>query len=199
MNSKRFFAVALSVLLLFCLAACSSSESGGDSQNSETGSAEPGSVDITKEPDPDDATEVGPHIRIFASESAIYFLSMASDAYAGFRPAMTTAILLDQNDVLTEKILSDYDCDIFITDNPYYLNYIDKDGGEDNPYGLDLLVEGSRTELFKYVDEENDQEIVWEAAILKRSAVSADCQQFIDWMKDEMDESIYTQCGVVKP
>ena len=198
MNGKKLASLILTVILIFVLAACGVGSSAG-TQSQGTQQTAPKEKDITVEPSPEDATEISAHIKIFASDSAIYFISMASDAYSGFRPAMTTAILLDENVVLTEKILSGYDCDIFITDDPFFMNFIDKDGGDENQYHLDLIVEGSRTELFKYHDEESDTTIVWEAAILKQSVCPADCQQFIDWMKDEMDESIYTQCSVTKP
>ena len=74
-----------------------------------------------------------------------------------------------------------------------------QDGGEDNQYDLDLIVEGSRAELFKYHDEASGSTYTWYVAILKQSVCPADCQQFIDWIEEEMDEAAWTGMGVEKP
>ncbi len=196
MNIKRFSAVILSVLLLLALAACGASS--GQQSSGQAQSAPAAEKDITKEPSPEDATEIKPHITVYAADDSLIFLSTVTDLYAGYRPAMTTAVLFDESVVLTEKILSGYDCDIFITDEPFYMDYIDKNGGKTNQYGLDLLVEGSRTVLFTVPDPEGGESKDFTAAILNQSVCPLDCQQFLDWVRD-LDDSVYEECGAAKP
>ena len=192
MNFKRVTSVFLAVLLVLVLAAC-----GANNSSAQGSSGAKTEKDITKEPDPEDSTEIGAGITIFAADSSLIFMSTVSDMYIGERPSITTAVLFDEPVVLTEKILSNYDCDIFITDDPYYMNFIDKNGGEDNQYNLDLLVDGSRRVLFTAEDVSGGT-IEYTAAVLKKSVCPLDCEQFLDWIAGLGDE-VYDECGVARP
>jgi len=150
-------------------------------------------------PDPDVVT-----LQLFAPKSSVGAISTAVNAYTKYNDSITIQITYDDGAMLASKIEAGYDCDIYIADSANYLDWLDANcDAEKNPNGNDLLLDGSRTDVFKgsgtVLDDdgnETEAEITYTAAVIKTGNYPNASKTFIEFLKDaayeEADEAYET-------
>ena len=129
---KRTLALLLALTMLFALAACGKQAAPA---------AEP-----TDEPEA--AQEV--ELIVFAAASMTETLTELKDMYEADHPGVTITYNFDSSGTLKTQIQEGADCDLFISAAPKQMNQLDAScDAEQNPEGLDFVLQGSRIDLLE--------------------------------------------------
>ena len=129
---KRTLALLLALTMLFALAACGKQAAPA---------AEP-----TDEPEAAEETE----LIVFAAASMTETLTELKAMYEALHPGVTITYNFDSSGTLKTQIQEGADCDLFISAAPKQMNQLDAScDAEQNPEGLDFVLQGSRIDLLE--------------------------------------------------
>ena len=129
---KRTLALLLALTMLFALAACGKQ-------------AEP-AAEPTDEPEAAEETE----LIVFAAASMTETLTELKAMYEALHPGVTITYNFDSSGTLKTQIQEGADCDLFISAAPKQMNQLDSNcDAEQNPEGLDFVLQGSRVDLLE--------------------------------------------------
>ena len=129
---KRTLALLLALTMLFALAACGKQ-------------AEP-AVEPTDEPEAVEEVE----LIVFAAASMTETLTELKAMYEADHPGVTITYNFDSSGTLKTQIQEGADCDLFISAAPKQMNQLDSNcDAEQNPEGLDFVLQGSRVDLLE--------------------------------------------------
>ena len=129
---KRTLALLLALTMLFALAACGKQAAPA---------AEP-----TDEPEAAEEVE----LIVFAAASMTETLTELKAMYEALHPGVTITYNFDSSGTLKTQIQEGADCDLFISAAPKQMNQLDSScDAEQNPEGLDFVLQGSRIDLLE--------------------------------------------------
>ena len=130
---KRTLALLLALTMLFALAACGKK-------------AEPAAAEPTDEPEAVEEVE----LIVFAAASMTETLTELKAMYEADHPGVTITYNFDSSGTLKTQIQEGADCDLFISAAPKQMNQLDSScDAEQNPAGLDFVLQGSRVDLLE--------------------------------------------------
>ena len=127
----------ISMLLVLCMTMCLFVGCGSnDTDTSETDSAETEAENI--------------ELTVFAAASMTETLTEIADLYKEVAPNVTLVFNFDSSGTLKTQIEEGAACDVFISAAPKQMNELDSaQDAENNPDGLDFVLQGSRIDLLE--------------------------------------------------
>ena len=143
---NRYLAIALSLVMILALSACGASSGGKEASPSTPEAAE------STQTAPDTAAEEPVELIVFAAASMTETLNQIADLYQNVAPNVTLVFNFDSSGTLKTQIQEGADVDVFISAAPKQMNQLDgslKEDADNNPDGLDFVLQGSRINLLE--------------------------------------------------
>lgn len=141
----------------------------------------------------------------FAVDEAFEVAVTVAHRYRATYPGVEVRITYDEGAVLAAMIEAGYRCDVYLCDDPSYLDWLDGQKEQSsNPNGNDLLVEGSRLDLLQRVlpavepgegieAGEQAEVTVFSVAVINTSPHPGEAQKFIEFLLDGSCDSVYEE------
>ncbi len=154
MKMKKILAFLLAAVLIFAMAACSSSAPATTTTPETTtppATATPEPAATTPAPEPEKEPEAEPvELIVFAAASMTETLNQIAELYKEVAPNVTLVYNFDSSGTLKTQIQEGADCDLFISAGQKQMNQLDKDASaEVNTEGLDFVLEGTRINILE--------------------------------------------------
>ena len=151
MKTKAFVSLALAFAMLITMAGCSyyqiAPQTQGSAQPAQPGESNPPSQ---AEAEPAATGEEAVELIIFAAASMTETLTEIAEQYKDVAPNVSLVFNFDSSGTLKTQIEEGADVDVFISAAQKQMNQLDSSkDGEDNPDGLDFVLQGSRINLLE--------------------------------------------------
>ena len=146
MKATKPLALLLAFCMIFALAACGSSAAPAPAATEAPAPA------ATEAPAPAPAAEKPEEVEliVFAAASMTETLTELKAMYEALHPGVTITYNFDSSGTLKTQIQEGADCDLFISAAPKQMNQLDSScDAEQNPEGLDFVLQGSRIDLLE--------------------------------------------------
>ena len=173
---KRSTAVLLAVLMIFA--------SGGCGKPAESAAEEKITLDF------------------FAPDAAFEVAVTVAHMYSTYYPGVEVRITYDEGATLAAMIEAGYRCDVYLSDDPLYMNWLDGNvTGSANPNENDLLLQESRLDLMtKPSSEEGSEEriAIYSLAAVNTSPHPQEAAKFVSYMADGSCDPVYSEYGFTR-
>ena len=188
MKYKRFLALLLAVCLVFTAAACKKQKK------------------VSWQPANPNEEFV---LDIFVPEEMLAFMSDMVYRYSAYAPRASLRVTYDEGAILAAKIEAGTPCDIYVSDDVRFMDWLDAGCGEDkNPNHNDKIVPESRKDIAvgpgneKYAQEEPAEGEVYTttftAAVCRATGIPYESEQFILFMLSDEVKDIYESYGFTR-
>ncbi len=136
----------------------------------------------------------------FAPDAAFEVAVTIAHMYSAYYPGVEVRITYDEGATLAAMIEAGYRCDVYLSDDPPYMDWLDGSiSGPGNPNGNDLLIGDSRQDLMtKPASEESAQIRTYSLAAISTSSHPAEATKFIGYMTDGTCDSVYSEYGFTR-
>ncbi|MCR4804816.1 MAG: hypothetical protein K5981_04095 [Clostridia bacterium] len=189
MHHRQVLAVLLAFTLAFSMAACQQAQ-------------QPEPAEDPQEPVPAEPIT----LQVFAPEELMGIMADAVYRYKGETQNVSIIVTYDEGIVQTAKVEAGVACDIFISDEERFMDWVDFEAGyEANPNGNDCIVEGSRTAFLHgpgNADYSEEKVLVGEvyesdfsAAVCRTTAYPYESGRFIEFLAGGKADDIYEAYG----
>ncbi len=133
----------------------------------------------------------------FAPDAAFEVAVTIAHMYSAYYPGVEVRITYDEGATLAAMIEAGYRCDVYLSDDPAYLDWLDGSvSGQGNPNGNDLLIQESRKDLMtKPASEEGPEIRTYSLAAVNTSPHPAESVKFIGYMSDGTCDDVYSEYG----
>jgi len=138
---------------------------------------------------------------IFAPTQSVGIVSTIVSEYHSVKPNVTIRITYDEGAMLAAKIEAGYECDIFLADDEYFIDWLDSAADSSvNLNGNDKIYSDSRkTALVGPINEsyaENGEtETNYTIAVVKPSQKRAAADQFIEYFLSDVNNKTFEEWG----
>ena len=130
MKFKKIAAVLIAAAMVFSFAAC-----GSTTQKAPT--------PLPPQENPGEIV-----LEVYAPNETLTIMSTLAYIYKGINPDVSIKIVYDEGAVLAAKLEGGYQADIYIADEPMFMDWLDAEIGENgNPNKNDKIVHSTRTEI----------------------------------------------------
>ena len=136
----------------------------------------------------------------FAPDAAFEVAVTIAHMYSAYYPGVEVRITYDEGATLAAMIEAGYRCDVYLSDNPAYVDWLDGSvSGQGNPNTNDLVLGESRKDLMTKPASEDEAEIrTYSLAAINTSAHPAEATKFIGYMTDGTCDSVYSEYGFTR-
>ena len=191
MHRNKIIGLLLALALAFSLAAC------------QTAAEEPQS---TPQAEQGQESQEPITLQIFAPEELMGVMADAVYRYKGEASSVSIKVSYDEGMVQTARVEAGVACDIFISDEESFMDWLDIEAGyEANPNGNDCIVSETRTAFLHgpgneaYSTEELSEGEVYEsdfsAAVCRTTAYSYEAGRFIEFLASGSVDDVYEAYG----
>ena len=180
MKYKRFLAALTAVLLLFSITGCKK---------------EPEVPYYPANPNEEFVLD------FFASDELVGVMSDIVYRYSTYAPRASIRITYDEGAILAAKIEAGTPCDVYVSDEVSFMDWLDQECGEDkNPNRNDKIVSETRKDVAYGPGNEELAEgevynTTFSAAVCRSTALPYEAEQFINFMLSEEVSDIYETYG----
>lgn len=187
MTFKRFLALLTAAVLAVSLAACGESQQGS------------GSAAVSS-----DTTE----LVIYAPTETMAIMSDLVYRYSSIAPKVTLKIMYDDGVIQTAKVEGGYPCDIFVSDEDAFMDWLDIEADEQaNPNRNDKIVSETRADFANgpgneaylpegvEVPEGEIYTTVYSVAVCRATGKSYEASRFVEFMLSEDVQDVYDNYG----
>lgn len=188
MRCKRFLALLIAAILAFTITAC---DKAGHTTTEPTEPAE----DIVLE--------------VYAPEELMAVMTDLAYRYSSAAPRVSVRIQYDEGAILAAKIEAGAPCDIFVSDEASFMDWLDAECGEEsNPNRNDKIVSDTRADFIvgagnpAYAQEELAEDEVYtttySAAVCRATAKPYEAGRFLDFILSDDVRDAYEAYGFTK-
>lgn len=185
MQYKRILALLTAVTLMFAFTACKKEEAAHYTP------ANPNEEFV---------------LDIYASDELVGVMSDLAYRYSTYAPRASIRITYDEGAVLAAKIEAGAVCDIYVSDDSRFMDWLDQECDEEkNPNHNDKIVSDTRKDIAvgpgneKYAEEELAEGEVYtttfSAAVCRTTGIPYEAEQFILFMLSEDAKDAYEAYG----
>ena len=138
---------------------------------------------------------------LFAPDASLESMVTIVHNYSSFCPDVDIRITFDTGDMLTAKIEAGYQCDIFLADNAFYMDWLDGNvSGDSNPNKNDCLISESRIDVMsgpRLLEDgiENPNPLTYSLALVKSSVHQEEAAKFLEYVTSQACDEVFEMYG----
>lgn len=147
-------------------------------------------------------------LQIYAPEELMAVMTDLTERYSVIAPRASVLVSFDEGAVLAAKIEGGYPCDIYVSDEPRFMDWLDSECGEEaNPNKNDKIVSSTRHDFItgpgneEYMPEDTElaegevYNTTYSVAVCRATGIPYEAEMFINFMLGEEAQRIYEVYG----
>ena len=140
----------------------------------------------------------------FAPNQSVGIVSTIVNSYHSVKPNVTIRITYDEGAMLAAKIEAGYECDIYLADDTYFLDWLDSaETAGVNVNHNDRIYSDSRQTIltgpvYEAYAQEGQTTTDYSIAVVKPSQKRAAADAFIEYFLSEVNDSVFEEWGFTR-
>ena len=136
---------------------------------------------------------------LFAPKQALGIVSTLVNDYYKVQPNISIRITYDEGAMLAARIEAGYKCDIYIADDPYFLDWLDIEADPQvNLNHNDRIFSDTRKEILEGPAGDDQETATYSIAVVKPSENKDAAQGFIDFFMSSTSDPIFEEWGFTR-